>query len=144
MPRGPPSRRPGPIACLVPFPSQRIPNKDLTVKYAASLIYHVVGRHNTGMTTEAYIPSEVTYDGQPVDDVFAVTLYDPDSDDPHGALTTQSPLEEGQRGPLVILGTRDGRSWRVTLPEIEVYRRTVVGCEFTILGGVVREPLRAD
>ncbi len=94
------------------------------------------------MTTEAYIPSEVTYGGQPVQEVFAVTLHDPDSDCPHGSMTTHNPLGEGERaGPLVVTGTRDGRRWRVTLPEIEVCRRTAVGCEFTIFGRVQREEL---
>ncbi len=94
------------------------------------------------MTTEAYIPSEVTYAGQQISDVFAVTLYDPDGEAPHGAITTHSPLADGQRGgPLVIVGARDGRRWRVTLPEIEVCRSTAVGCEFTIFGKVERTAL---
>ena len=98
--------------------------------------------HTIAMTTEAYIPADVTCAGCPVDDVFAVTLYDPDSDEPHGALTTHHPLDEGHRsGPLVVLGARDGRRWRVTLPEIEVCRKTAVGCEFTIFGRVQREEL---
>jgi hypothetical protein len=86
------------------------------------------------MTTEAYIPSQVTFRDRRIEEVFAVTLYDPDSDDPHGAMTTHHPLAEGERGPLVVLGTRDGKQWRVTLPEIEVIRRTSVGCEFIIYG----------
>ena len=90
------------------------------------------------MTTEAYIPTEVLFGERRIEDVFAVTLYDPDSDDAHGALTTHHPLAEGERGPLVVVGTRDGKTWRVTLAEIEVYRSTAVGCEFTIAGGVKR------
>jgi hypothetical protein len=91
------------------------------------------------MITEAYIPAEVTFAGRRIHEVFAVTLYDPDSDDPHGALTTHQPLEEGERGgPLVVLGTRDGKQWRVTLPEIEVIRRTAVGCEFIVFGRITR------
>lgn len=94
------------------------------------------------MTTEAYIPSEVTLAGRRIDEVFAVTLYDPDSDAPHGAITTHAPLAEGERGgPLVVVGTREGKHWRVTLPEIEVCRRTAVGCEFTIFGRVEREEM---
>ncbi|HQL55139.1 MAG TPA: hypothetical protein PLQ87_10570 [Phycisphaerae bacterium] len=91
------------------------------------------------MATEAYIPSEVTFGEQRIADVIAVTLYNPDSDEPHGALTTHQPLAEGTRGgPLVIIGTRDGKTWRVTLPEIEVCRSTAVGCEYTIFGRVTR------
>jgi hypothetical protein len=91
------------------------------------------------MTTEAYIPVEVTFAGRPIAEVFAVTLYDPDSDDPHGSMTTHQPLDEGERGgPLVVLGTRDGKEWRVTLPEIEIIRRTAVGCEFIVLGRITR------
>ena len=55
-------------------------------------------------------------------------------------MTTHHPLAEGERGgPLVVVGTRDGKRWRVTLPEIEVCRRAAVGCEFTIFGSVGRE-----
>lgn len=94
------------------------------------------------MTTEAYIPAEVTFAGRRIDEVFAVTLHDPDSDDPHGSLTTHNPLHEGERGgPLVVLGTRDGRQWRITLPEIEVVRRTAVGCEFIVYGRITRSAL---
>ncbi len=97
------------------------------------------------MTTEAYIPEEVTLAGRRIDEVFAVTLYDPDSDDPHGSMTTHNPLPEGQRaGPLIVVGTRDGKRWRVTLPEIEDYRSTAVGCEFTVFGRVRREELQHE
>ena len=95
------------------------------------------------MTTEAYIQTSVTYAGRALADVFAVTLYDPDSDDPHGALTTHNPLPAGERGgPVVIDATRNGRSWRITLPQIEVVRSTPVGFEFIIFGQVLRAALR--
>ncbi len=94
------------------------------------------------MTTEAYIPTAVTFDGRTLGDALVVTLYDPDSDDPHGSLTTHQPLAEGIRGgPLVIVGTRDKKTWQVTLPEIEVCRATAVGFEFVIHGGVQRAVL---
>ena len=96
------------------------------------------------MTTEAYIPRQVTFDGRPVAEVFALTLHDPDSDTPHGALTTHNPLSEGARGPLVVIGTREGSDWRVQLPEIEVYRQTAVGCEFNIFAPVMRTELPAE
>jgi hypothetical protein len=93
------------------------------------------------MTTEAYIPSAVTYGGRRLDSVVVVTLYDPDSDDPHGAVTTPAPLAAGDRGgPLVVIGTRDQHTWRLTLPEIEVCRSTAVGFEFVVFGRVQREP----
>ena len=95
-------------------------------------------RHTASVTTEAYIPSEVTFGGRRVVEVFAVTLYDPDSDDPHGSMTTHYPLAEGERGPLVVLGMRDGKQWRVTLPEIEVIRQTAIGCEFILYGRIAR------
>lgn len=94
------------------------------------------------MTTEAYIPTEVTYGQRRIADVFAVTLHDPDSDTPHGSMTTHEPLNEGERGgPLVVVGTRDGKRWRITLPEIEVCRRTAVGFEYLVFGRVAREVL---
>jgi len=94
------------------------------------------------MTLETYIPEEVSFAGEAVAGVFAVTLYDPDSESPHGALTTHQPLTEGTRGgPLMVVGMRDQKRWRVTLGEIEVCRTTAVGCEFTVFGRVVREPL---
>jgi len=93
------------------------------------------------MTLETYIPDRITYAGQPLATVFAAVLYDPDSDTPHGAITTHDPLPEGERGgPLRIDGTRDGRTWRVTMPQIEVVRSTAVGFEFNIYGRVRREP----
>ena len=102
----------------------------------------VLTPYTARMTTEAYVPSKVTYQGQAIDEVFAVTLYDPDSDDPHGAVTTHHPLASGARGgPLVVIGTRDGRSWQLTLSEIEVCRSTAVGFEFVVFGRVQREPL---
>jgi hypothetical protein len=94
------------------------------------------------MTTEAYIPAEVTFGERRIDEVFAVTLYDPDSDDPHGALTThQSPAEGERGGPLVVVGTRDNKRWQITLPEIEIIRRTAVGCEFIVFGRLTRTAL---
>ena len=94
------------------------------------------------MTTEAYIPSEVRYGEKLIEEVFAVTLYDPDSDDPHGSMTTHQPLREGERGgPLTVIGTRDGKRWQITLPEIEVIRRTAVGCEFIVYGRLTRTVL---
>ena len=92
------------------------------------------------MTTEAYIPREVSYHGPDLGEVVVVTLYDPDSDAPHGAITSHQPLRAGERGgPLVVVGTRDKRTWRITLPEIEVCRATAVGFEFLIFGRVMRE-----
>jgi len=93
------------------------------------------------MATEAYTEVEATFGGTPIPDVFAVTLHNPDSDDPHGALTTHQPLPEGARGPLIVTGRRDGKRWQVILPEIEVYRSTAVGCEFTIFGPARRREL---
>jgi len=96
------------------------------------------------MTTEAYIPEEVMFAGRQIDEAFAVTLYDPDSDDAHGSMTTHNPPAEGERGALIATGTRGGKRWRITLPEIEVYRATAVGCEFTVFGRVQREELRLE
>ncbi len=97
------------------------------------------------MTTEAYLPTSVLFGARPIAEVFAATLYDPDSDDPHGALTTHNPLPAGTRGgPLLVEGTRGGKRWRLTLPEIEVCRSSAVGFEFVIFGGVQRETLAGE
>lgn len=97
------------------------------------------------MTTEAYIPSEVRFGERGIDEVHVVTLYDPDSDCPHGSMTTSRPLGEGERGgPLVVIAARDGKRWRVTLPEIEVCRRSALGFEFTIFGKVCRQRLEGE
>ena len=94
------------------------------------------------MTAETYIPTEVSFAGRRIEDVCAVTLHDADSNDPHGSLTTQKPLREGERGgPLVMSGTRYGKVWQITLPEIEVIRRTPVGCEFIVYGRLTRSAL---
>jgi hypothetical protein len=94
------------------------------------------------MAAETYLPAEVTFAARPIADVFAVTLHNPDSDDPHGSMTTHNPLDEDERGgPLLVIGTRDGKRWRVTLPEIEVIRRSAVGFEFLIFGPIERVAL---
>ncbi len=93
----------------------------------------------SAMTTEAYIPAAVTFAGRPIAEVFAVTLYDPDSDDPHGSMTTHQPLPAGQRGgPLLVEAARGGQRWRIALPEIEVLRSTAVGFEFIVFGRILR------
>ncbi len=92
------------------------------------------------MTTEAYIPTSVLFAGRPIGEVFALTLHDPDSDDPHGALTTHNPLSAGERGgPLVVEATRGGKRWRLTLPEIEGCRSSAVGFEFVLFGRLQRD-----
>jgi hypothetical protein len=93
------------------------------------------------MATEAYIQPEVTFAGRVLGEVFAVTLYDPDSDDARGSLTTHQPLKEGERGELIIVGLHAKKRWKVTLPEVEVSRSSAVGCEFTIFGRIMREEL---
>lgn len=97
------------------------------------------------MATEAYIPTEVTYRGAAIDDPVLVTLYDVEGRAPHGSMTTPKPLPAGERGgPLVVLGTREKKEWRVTLPEIEVRNKTAVGFEYIIHGTIQREVLKAD
>lgn len=91
------------------------------------------------MASETYIPTEVTFAGQPLDEVFALTLYNADGDDAHGSMTTSAPPAEAQRGPLAVTGMRDGKQWRLMLPEIEIYHATALGCEFTVLQPVQRE-----
>ncbi|MBN2445832.1 MAG: hypothetical protein JXO22_03860 [Phycisphaerae bacterium] len=94
------------------------------------------------MPLEAYVPSEISLAGQPLDEISVLTLYDPDSDEPHGALTGPGAPEDGHRaGPLTLVGVREGAQWRVELDEIEVCHRTPVGCEFTIFGSVRRTRL---
>jgi hypothetical protein len=86
------------------------------------------------MPLEVYIPGQVQFAGQPIPEAAALTLYNPDSDDPHGALTVPAPPPAGARGELLVRGTRDGHEWDVRVPEIEISRSTSVGCEFTIFG----------
>lgn len=93
------------------------------------------------MTIETYVPEEVTFGGDPITETFALVLHDPDSDAAYGTLTTHHAPAEGSRGDLVVVGTRDGVRWRVTIDEVEVYRKTPVGCEFTILGPLARMKL---
>lgn len=93
------------------------------------------------VTIETYIPERVTCAGRPIDETFAVVLYDADSDTPHGAMTTHAPPAENTRdGPLEVVGTREGRRWRVRIDQIEVVRSTSVGFEFNIFGKVDRQP----
>jgi len=91
---------------------------------------------------EAYIPSTVELEGGAIPDVIVITLYQPDSDAPRGSLTGAHPIEAGQSGRMVFVGTRDGKEWRVTLPRIEISNKTALGCEYQIRGPVQREMLR--
>lgn len=97
------------------------------------------------MATEAYIPTEVTYCGRPIDEAVIVTFYDADGEQPHGSLTTSKPLPVGERGgPLVVLGTREKKSWQITAPEIEVRNKTALGFEYTIRGRLERTLLSEE
>lgn len=92
------------------------------------------------MATEAYIPSEVTYCGQPVEGALVLTLYDPDGDQPRGSLTGSNPLPVNQSGgPLEVRGARDGKLWKISIAEVDVVNRSAVGCEFRIVGDLRRE-----
>jgi hypothetical protein len=94
------------------------------------------------MTLEAYIPSEATFAGATIADPVLVTLHDLDGESPHGSMTTRNALPTGERGgPLVFVGTREGKTWRVTLAEIEVRNRSALGFEYGIVGPVRREAL---
>lgn len=88
---------------------------------------------------ETYLPHTVTLANQPIADTFALTLHNPDSHDPYGSLTTHHPPSEGTHGALEVVGLRDGQTWRVVADEVEVYRSTAAGCEFTIFGTVRRQ-----
>ncbi len=91
------------------------------------------------MSTEAYLEAEITYSGRVLDPHGVLTLIDAESDDPHGVLTSATRLAFGERGgPLIVVGRRDGKRWRVTLPEIEVYNEVPGGCEYLIFSGVQR------
>jgi hypothetical protein len=94
------------------------------------------------MALEAYIPSSVRLDDRAIEDVMVVTLHDPDSAGASGSLTGPNSIEAGTTGRLEIVGRRDGKEWRVTLPRISVGNRTALGCEYAIEGPVEREVLR--
>ena len=93
------------------------------------------------MAIEVYIPLEVAFQGQAVDDAAVLTLYDPDNDEPRGALTGPNPLPaDSDGGPLEVRGTREGKTWSVTIGRLAVTNRSAMGCEFRIIGGVERKP----
>jgi len=96
------------------------------------------------MVTETFIPAEVRFDGACIPEVFVLVLHDPDSDNPHGSLTTHHPLPVGARGRLEAVATRGGERWQITLTQIEVHNSTAVGCEFAVFGPVCRVRLSAD
>ncbi len=94
------------------------------------------------MALEAYIPSSVQFDDQSIEDVMVITLYEPDSPEARGSLTGPHPMEAGVEGRLVVVGRRDGKEWRVTMPSIAVGNRTALGCEYKITGAIEREMIR--
>lgn len=94
------------------------------------------------MAIEVYIPAEVSFRDDVIDNAVVFTLYDPDTDAPRAALTAPNALDTGARGgPLIVVGTRGGKRWRVTLPEIEVVNHTALGCEFRVHGRATRDAL---
>ncbi len=96
------------------------------------------------MSVKAYIPSTVRFGDRTINGTRIITLYDPDGDKPNGSMTTSEPLQHGVRGgPLVFQGTRDGKSWEITLPEIAVNNKTAMGFEYDIVGPI-QEKLLAD
>ncbi|MCK6456207.1 MAG: hypothetical protein L6Q92_06720 [Phycisphaerae bacterium] len=94
------------------------------------------------MALEAYIPTDVRFDDQPVENVFVITLHESDSPAQSGSMTTPDPIDHGRSGRLVFTGLRDGKEWRITLPEVSIRNRTALGCEYTWQGPVQREMLR--
>ncbi len=103
---------------------------------------NVAGVECSALPLETYIPTKVMYASRELGRSLAVTLYEPDGDAPHGALTTHTTLPEGERsGPLIFEGRRDEQLWRITLPEIEVVRSSSLGFEFNIFGKVQRETI---
>jgi hypothetical protein len=94
------------------------------------------------LAVEVYIPDEVDFAGERCADAAVVTLYDPDGDNPCGALTGPNPLSSGRRGALTFTGARDGQTHEVSLQVIEVTNRSAMGCEFRIVGEIVRKPMR--
>lgn len=85
------------------------------------------------MAVEAYIPARVEFDGAEIAGPTLVTLYDSESDRGAGSLTAARPLPTGARGRLTLEGTRGGKLWSVTCPEIEVHNKSALGCEFRLL-----------
>ena len=85
------------------------------------------------MSVQAYVPSEVQFDGAPINGTRLITLYHVETDDRHGSVTTSEPLAAGtQGGPLEFVGSRDGKTWRVSIPRISVRNKSAMGFEYDI------------
>ena len=93
------------------------------------------------MAVEAYIPSKVDLDGEPLDLPRLITLYDPQGSAPTGSLTGLTPLQSGEYGLLAFQGHRDGKPWRVVCPEMTVTATSALGCEFKLERSPTRTPL---
>jgi hypothetical protein len=94
------------------------------------------------MAIVAYIPESLQLDGRAVASPLVLTLYNPDGDAPTGSLTANDPIPAGQSGRLVSEGTRGGKLWSVTLPQVTVTHKSAVGCEFSIAGKPERVVLK--
>jgi len=88
------------------------------------------------MAVEAYVLREARFNGVSVNRPFVLTLFDPDSAEPTGALTAEHPFAPGQSGSLEATGARDGAVWQIRLSRVRITRATPVGCEFEVLGPV--------
>lgn len=84
------------------------------------------------MSARAYIPTELTFDGRPLEDAIVLTLFDVGTPAPHGSVTVGKPPAAGARGTLAMKGRHIKDVWRVIIPAIEITNRTAVGFEFRI------------
>ncbi|MFQ5425367.1 MAG: hypothetical protein ACE5F9_15485 [Phycisphaerae bacterium] len=97
------------------------------------------------MAVKTYVPTEVRFEDRSIEGTRLVTLYDPDASGRSGSMTTPNALEADTRGgPLVFVGVRDGKTWRVTLPEIAVRNRSAMGFEYAILQPISETLLAED
>lgn len=96
------------------------------------------------MALTAYIPTEITFNGEPLSETMIVTLYDLDSERPTGSITTGKPLPAGARGRLEFVGRHRKDTWRVAIPAIQVVNRSGVGCEFVVDRPIDGTAVRAE
>lgn len=93
------------------------------------------------MAIEAYVPTEAIFSGRVLQQPSLVVLYDLDSAHPVGSVTVSGGPSAGEEGSLTVIGTRDGRQWRVELQRVVIRRTNPAGFECDIHGPVQREVL---
>ena len=101
------------------------------------------GYTHEAMTEESYVVRTASLNQTELHGLQVLILFDPDGASPHGVLAIDGdwPREfsAGWRGgPLLVAGRREGRLWRVQIPEVELIGQAPDRIEVLLTGSIER------